>query len=130
VIARASTLSRLIRVEALGFASIVVLMALDEYVDLPLRLFGDQPTPLRHHEFIMETAAVCVLAALVLALTWVAEHRLRRLDSLLVMCAWCRQVRVDDRWIVLETFLKERSAVTTTRGLCPDCYERDIAGSA
>jgi hypothetical protein len=117
------SLPRLIRLEAAGFALLIALMALDEYLDLPQRLFGELPTPLRHPEFLMESAAVCLIAVIVLGLTWLAHRRLRQIDSLLVMCAWCRQVRVDNRWMPLETFLKEQNAITTTRGLCPDCYE-------
>jgi hypothetical protein len=57
----------------------------------------------------------------VLGLSWFADRRLRELDSLLVMCSWCRQVRVANRWIPLEEFLKERAATIATYGLCPAC---------
>ena len=118
-------LPRVVRFEAIGFACILALMALDEYVDLPKILFGEKPTPLRHHEFLMESGAVCVVAAVVMGLSWFADRRHRRLDSLLVMCSWCRQVRVADRWMSLESFLKETDAITATHGLCPACYKTE-----
>lgn len=121
---RLQGLPRVLRFEAIGSACILMLMALDEYVDLPKILFGEEPTPLRHHEFVMEFTAVCVVAAMAMALSWFADRRRSRLDSLLVMCSWCRQVRVADRWISIETFLKERDATFATLGLCPACYEK------
>jgi hypothetical protein len=124
---RLRRLPRIVRVEALAFGCILALMALNEYVDLPKLLFGEEATPLRHHEFLMESTVVCLVAAMVMGLSWFAERHLRRLDSLLVMCAWCRQVKVADRWMSIEAFLKERNATTPTFGLCPACYEREAA---
>jgi hypothetical protein len=84
---RLQGLPRLLRFEAIGSACILMLMALDEYVDLPKILFGEEPTPLRHHEFVMEFTAVCVVAAMAMALSWFADRRRSRLDSLLVVSA-------------------------------------------
>jgi hypothetical protein len=114
-------LPRVIRFQAIGFGCILALAALNEYLDLPKILFGEEPTPLRHHEFLMESLAVFLVAVVVLGLSWFADRRLRELDSLLVMCSWCRQVRVANRWIPLEEFLKERAATIATYGLCPAC---------
>ena len=121
---RFQNLPRVVRFEALGAVSVVALLALNEYLDLPKILFGEEPTPLRHHEFLMESAAIGVVKTMVIVLSWFAERRRRRLASLLVMCSWCRQVRVADRWMSIEAFLKERDATTATFGLCPVCYEK------
>jgi hypothetical protein len=123
-------LPRLVCLEAIGAACILILMALNEYADLPKIAFGEEPTPLRHHEFLMESAAVCVVAAIVMAISWLADRRHRKLDALLVMCAWCRQVRVVDRWISIEAFLKEHDETTSTFGLCPSCYEKQAVHAA
>ena len=61
-----SRMPKRVRLEAVGFACLLALMALDEYLDLPKWLFGEVPTPLRHHEFIMESTAVCLVAAIVI----------------------------------------------------------------
>lgn len=120
-------LPRIVRFEAIGAACVLALLALDEYLDFPKILFGEEPTPLRHHEFVMESVTVGLVAAMVIALTWIADRRHRKLDSLLVMCSWCRQVRVADRWTSIESFLKERDATTPTFGLCPTCYEKQAS---
>lgn len=117
-----SRIPKRVRLEAVGFACLLALMALDEYLDLPKWLFGEVPTPLRHHEFIMESTAVCLVAAIVMAVTWLADVRLRRLKTLLVMCSWCRRVQLGERWISIDTFLQERDATRAEYGLCPACY--------
>jgi len=65
-----------VRFEAIGFGCMFALLAFNEYVDLAKILFGEEPTPLRHHEFLMESAAVCVVAVMVIALSWFAEPSL------------------------------------------------------
>jgi hypothetical protein len=127
---RAGKLPRIVRTEALGFACVLALMALNEYADLPKLLFGEEPTPLRHHEFLIESAAVFLLAVTVMAVSWLAERHLRRLDSMLVMCAWCRKVQIAERWMPIEAFLKEKDAGTPTFGLCPSCYEEEGSPAA
>lgn len=121
---RFQNIPRVVRFEAIGALGVVALLALNEYLDLPKILFGEESTPLRHHEFLIESAAVGVVAMMVMVLSWFTERRRRRLASLLVMCSWCRQVRVTDRWMSIEAFLKERDATTATFGLCPVCYEK------
>jgi hypothetical protein len=120
-------LPRVVRFEAIGAAGVLVLLALNEYLDLPKILFGEEPTPLRHHEFLMESLTVCLVAAMVMALSWIVDRRHRELNSLLVMCSWCRQVRVGEGWTSIESFLKERDATAPTFGLCPSCYEKEAS---
>jgi hypothetical protein len=119
------TLPRVVRFEAIGAAGMLALLALNEYLELPKIIFGEDPTPLRHHEFLMESLTVCLVAAMAMALSWIADRRHRELNSLLVMCSWCRQVRVGDKWTSIESFLKERDATTPTFGLCPTCYSKE-----
>jgi hypothetical protein len=118
---------RVVRLQALGAGTILVLMALNEYLDLPKLLFGEEPTPLRHHEFILESAAVIVVSLIAITLSWFSMSRCSELDRLLVMCSWCRKVRIGDRWMALETYLHEQEAVTATHGLCPTCYTKQAS---
>lgn len=118
---------RIVRLEALGAGVILVLMALNEFLDLPKVLFGDAPTPLRHSEFFLESAGVIVISLAAMALSWLSLRRHHELEELIVMCSWCRRVRLDDRWLPLEVYLKEVEAVTATRGLCPACYAKQGA---
>lgn len=47
----------------------------------------------------------------------------KQLRGLLPMCAYCKKIRVDDRyWQKLESYLAERSEAQFSHGICPDCY--------
>ncbi len=115
---------RIVRLEALGGGALLVLMALNEYLDLPKLLFGEAPTPLRHEEFLLETAGVVVISLVAIVVSWLSARRRTELNRLLLMCSWCRQVHIDDRWLPLEAYLHEKEAITATRGLCPACYAK------
>jgi hypothetical protein len=54
-------------------------------------------------------------------------RRVRYLESLVVLCAWCHRVRDADRWVNLEIFFAARQA-STTHGICPECEVRLDAG--
>lgn len=47
----------------------------------------------------------------------------RQLESLLRVCAWCRQIRDGQEWISLERFM-ERSGTPLTHGICETCRAR------
>ena len=52
--------------------------------------------------------------------------RLRKLETLLPICAWCRQVNADeDGWVSIEEYLANREQ-PVTHGLCPTCAEREM----
>ena len=58
-------------------------------------------------------------------------QRVRRLEGLLPICSSCKLIRVDpvsagepSRWIPLETYLHEETAVQFTHGICPECAKR------
>lgn len=54
-----------------------------------------------------------------------ALDNVRRLRGLLPICAYCKKIR-DDKgyWNQLEAYLSERSEVSFTHGICPDCAKR------
>ncbi len=51
-----------------------------------------------------------------------ALSKVKILNGLLPMCAWCRKVR-DDRgyWKRVETYIEEHSDASFTHGICPEC---------
>ena len=49
------------------------------------------------------------------------EERIRNLESLLPICAWCKKFRSEDgTWQPIEDYLREKGA-TLTHGICPTC---------
>jgi hypothetical protein len=107
--------------ELIGFAIVIAVMWLDEYVDLPFRYLGALKTPPRPQEFWFEALSVIVVATgVVMATLWVFR-RLRVLESLIEVCAWCRKVNVGEKWVPFEQYMKVEHDVQSTHGICPTC---------
>jgi len=53
--------------------------------------------------------------------------RIRTLEGLLPICAYCKKIR-DDKgyWQMLEQYITEHSCATFSHGMCPDCYAREM----
>ena len=107
--------------ELTGFAAVIAVLWLDEYIDVPFRFFGALKTPLRPEEFLFEALTVLLVAtAVVVATLWVFR-RLRILEGFIQVCAWCRKVNVEDEWVTFEKYLKREHDVDSTHGICPEC---------
>ena len=107
--------------ELIGFAAMFAVLWLDEYVDLPHRLFGALKTPLRPQEFWFEALTLLLIACGVVVATLWVFRRLRILEGFIQVCAWCRKVNLDDNWITFEQYLKREHDVQFTHGICPEC---------
>lgn len=54
-----------------------------------------------------------------------AFNKIRTLDGLIPICAWCKKVR-DDKgyWKKVEKYIEERSEASFTHGICPKCLQK------
>ena len=60
-----------------------------------------------------------------------ALARIRRLEGLLPICAWCKRIRnAMNAWEPLEIYLSEHSEATFTHGMCPECRAKTDAVEA
>ncbi|MBN9522606.1 CHASE3 domain-containing protein [bacterium] len=54
--------------------------------------------------------------------------RVKQLQGLLPICAWCKRVRDDgDYWHQVEHYVAAHSGARFTHGMCPDCLERQMS---
>jgi hypothetical protein len=106
----------------MGFLVVMALIWLNELLDLPHHLFGAPPIEggLRLEEAMMEAGAVLLVGVVVVLVRLRTEKRLAELESLVVLCGWCRRVRTEDGWLSLERLLGEQGA-RTTHGICEEC---------
>ncbi len=104
-----------------GFGAVLAILWLDEYADVPFRFLGAQKTPLRPKEFWFEAVTVLVVATFVVMATLWVFRRLRFLEELVHVCAWCRKVSVGDEWVSFERYLKREHDVHSRHGICPTC---------
>ncbi|MGH2610687.1 MAG: hypothetical protein ACRDHF_16515 [Tepidiformaceae bacterium] len=52
-------------------------------------------------------------------------ERLRQLERLLPICAWCNRIREEGgQWQQLETYIHEHAGYDFTHSICPDCETR------
>lgn len=111
----------LIAGEALLFVLVILVLWLDEFLDLPHLLLGAAQTPYRPQEYIIETASVLLVAVIVITSTLLLLRRARRLEKFLRICAWCKKVRVDDRWVSFEEYMLKEHDLRSSHGICEDC---------
>ncbi len=53
--------------------------------------------------------------------------QLKKLESILPICSYCRRVRDDKKyWTELESYVNERDGTRFSHGVCPGCYDRVV----
>jgi len=53
-----------------------------------------------------------------------ALNRVKQLEGLIPICAYCKKIRDDQQiWQQLETYISEHSEAKFSHGICPHCYE-------
>jgi len=112
---------RTLLLEGAGFLLIVAIIWMDEIFDLPHLLFGAAPTPLRLGEGGLESTLTVAVGIVIVSITYRAFRRIEYLESLVVMCAWCRRVRAQEEWLTVEAFLERQHNARTTHGICEGC---------
>jgi hypothetical protein len=53
-----------------------------------------------------------------------AQHRVRRLEGILPICASCKRIRDGDAWQSVERYVAARSDAEFSHGICPECAAR------
>lgn len=70
------------------------------------------------------TVAIAVLCGLVVVgVAWILA-RLRRFDRLVTICAWSRTIKLDDRWVTFEEYLRDRFNIQVTHGISEREFNR------
>ena len=111
----------ILAIELIGFGSVMFLIWLDEFLDLPFRYLGAPKTPPRPQEYWFETCAVLLLGTVIVVATLWVFRRLRFLEDFIRVCAWCRKVDVGGEWVTFEDYMKLQHDVKSTHGICPTC---------
>lgn len=115
-----------IALEAGLFMVILFVLWLDEFIDLPYLLLGAPPTPYRLQEYLFETISILVVGIIVITFTILMQHRARKYERFLRVCAWCRKVWVDDHWESFEEYIERSQSLRSSHGICEDCHARLI----
>jgi hypothetical protein len=123
------------------FANVALLFTLDYlHPGWSIPLAG---TKARYLELVTGSA-ISLVACLLVLLTLISSHdqeqqqlaesnrklqqslaEISTLQGLLPICAWCKMVRTDQGlWTQVESYLAERTDLSFSHGLCPDCAKK------
>lgn len=54
--------------------------------------------------------------------------QVKKLEAFLPICGYCKKIRDDKKyWQEIDGYLSERQGTKFSHGVCPDCYEREMA---
>jgi hypothetical protein len=114
--------SKILWYEVVGFVALIALSWVHELTDITHSITGVQYIP-DWGESIVETVIVAMVAIPVMIFTRRLVSRLYRLEGFLRVCAWCKKLEHDGKWIPLEEFFERKFQTETSHGMCPACSE-------
>ena len=110
--------------EATGFGVLLFITWLDEGVALPRHWLGTWFGPGTFHEAILESIAIIIVGTSVTLYTNYLLNRLYYLENFLRVCAWCKKIHFEDKWISMEEYLKHAGNIECSHGICEVCEEK------
>ncbi|MFH1744108.1 MAG: hypothetical protein ABIH23_34325 [bacterium] len=118
---KSAVTKRVIVLELIGFTSLICIIWADEVLDVPHHVFGAAATPINWVESIFETVLVFLLGMSVVYLSNRFLQRIKYLEGILPICAFCKKIRVGEKWIPVEEYVIDHSDAHFTHGFCPEC---------
>jgi hypothetical protein len=119
-----SRLTKIVMYQNLGFLTIILLCYLDELLQLPSLIFADHPFDVVYRRSILEMLLFLAVWLLVSGSTRRLLKRVQHLEAFMRLCAWCRRIECEGKWMRLEDFMKHGFDTSTTHGICPECLKR------
>jgi hypothetical protein len=116
--------SRVLLCQSAGFGVIALLSVCNHLLASPTPLAGGGlPLP-AWSVGVVETSIVLLVWAFAFSVTRRLLLRLRYLEGMLRVCAWCRKIGHGEKWMRLENYFAEGFDITTTHGICPECLKK------
>jgi hypothetical protein len=109
-----------------GFALMILLSWLDELIGLSRIVFGGEPHVSDWRDATMQSLLIITVWVVVLLVMKKLVAHLLYLEGFLKICAWCRRVGYEDKWLPLERYFEESFHVETSHGMCPECFEKIV----
>ena len=119
--------ARIITLELVGFLAVILCLWLVEIIELPHLLLGEPATPINWEEASIETLVLVTFGAIVIFQTKRLIKKINYLEGFLQVCSFCRKINIDDKWIPLETYIKQRTEAQISHSFCPDCYQEHFS---
>jgi hypothetical protein len=116
--------SRVLWYESIGFVFLIGLSWLSNNEGLSQLVFGGGPHKPDWRDSALQTLVILYVWAIVWGLTRMLIQRVRDLGTFLRLCAGCRKVGQNGKWMKIEDYFKHDFHIPTTHGMCPDCRKR------
>jgi len=109
---------------SLAFLTIVALTWCEEAFYLLHQLFRQTP----ERPDYMGAAIITLIIALVWLVSGMAINRLvvrlNDAERFLHICAWCRRIESEEKWMNLESYFAQETIAVLSHGICPDCCRK------
>lgn len=113
--------------EGIGFGMGIMAIWFDDLLGWPARFMGVTKNPFYLVDDIATTIWLLVLGTLVIVFTRRLLNKIKRLEGFLPVCAFCKRIRVADKWIPIETYIRNHADVEFSHTYCPECTNREYA---
>lgn len=120
---KSSRLLKVLLYQNIGFLTIIALGYLDDLLRLPLLVFSDHPFVQIYRRSTLEMLLVLTVWFLVSTSTRRILDRIRYLEKFMRVCAWCRRIEYQGKWMLWEDFIKQGFDTPTSHGICRDCFQ-------
>jgi hypothetical protein len=114
-------LTKIVLYQNLGFLAIIALCYLNDLLKLPELIFSGQVMSVVQSRATLEMLLILAVWFLVSNSTRRVLERIRYLEKFMRVCAWCRRINYQGRWMPLEEFLQMGFDTPATHGICKDC---------
>ena len=106
--------------QLMTFIILIMLVWINELRDGAAIFFNASSGDFNFYRGSILTAAVLIAAIISIGNTYLQERRVMK--SLISVCSNCHRVRLNaDVWQKMEEYIGERSLLSFTHGLCPEC---------
>lgn len=117
--ANRNKIRRVLLVQTLAFAILIIVSWLDELVQLPYWIFGSTGSN-DWHEALWESAILVVVWLLVVSVTRMLAHP----AATVRVCMWCRKISDGGYWLQTEEYFGAPVGGDEPGCMCPGCRER------
>ncbi len=104
----------------------LMLTCCNELFDIPYLLLGDAPTTVnqRMGEISIEIGVFAIIVIIEWIITKMLLKRIKILEGFLPICANCKNIREENHWKQMESYITEHSLAKFSHTICPDCAKK------
>lgn len=108
----------------LGFVTLVIVLWADRLFQIGQHLGVTEENTESYLEVSAKSGVVVLLWMLSAYKVYLVVRRLSYLESFLHVCAWCRRIEVEKKWLTVEQHFAQRTGGKASHGICPECASK------